>query len=238
MDDLSEQLKGNFAFEGARLSLDNAINHFEAGELLAGKGKFGLATSHIILAAEECAKAMVLFAKYNLSDHKISDMPAEVRQLMPILEDYDYKKIFYSHTPKQVLASFTSFLGFLLSKLYPIPISLLDKILFEGKELTDEEIEKVERMKEEQIKIIKEWKENGKVPDLGLQEITRWWKESNPRKNNGFYVGIENGKWKKPQDFSEEDYYKAYNYVSGIIAYMDRSIKLQKEYNSIVTDYE
>lgn len=235
MDKLDKLLEGDFVFKGAKISLNNALNHFEAGEILAGKEKFGLATSHIILAGEECAKSMILMVKYNKPRWNSSDVPDVIKQT---LEKYDYQKVFSRHKPKQDLASFFSFMAHFIVETYPIPISVIDDIMFEERELTKEEINEIEQIRDKRISMIKKWRQKGELPDLGLKEISNWWRKANSSKNNGFYVGIENEKWKKPQDFTKEDYDKAYNYVSGIIAFMDRSIELQKEYNSIIANYE
>lgn len=234
MNEKSEKLKGEFVFEGAQLSLENAENHFEAGEILAGKDKFGLATSHIILAAEECAKSIMLFVKYNEADNKKSDAPIDSKKIAKIFDEYDFNKLFYSHKPKQNLALLISIFGQIIAELSPWPISVINEIIFGEGKISQEDEDKIIEKRNKQEKRIKDWKHHSIIPDLGLKKNSDWWKQVNENKNSGLYVGLKNGKWKTPQDFTKEDYQIGHDNVSGMIALLNRYLEAQATIDAYV----
>lgn len=226
MDKLDKQ-SDEFVFKGAKLSLENAENHFEAGEILAGEDKLGLAVSHIILAAEECAKSILLLAKYYEGDIEQSDIPVDKTKIKEAYEDFDFGTLFYDHTPKQNVAVLISIFGQIMAELSPWPISIIDKILFQNEDLSKSDIEIIIETNEKQLRRIEDWKQTSIIPDLGLKDNSDWWKQVNDHKNNGFYVGFKNKKWMTPKDFTEQDYYIAHDNVSGMIALIDRYLEAQ-----------
>lgn len=211
MPTFNEKLQREVAFKGSKLSLENAKNHFEAGDILAEKGKYGLATSHVILSAEEIAKSFFLLGRY----------------WMPDYEDYNYKKLFYDHKPKQFIASLASFFGLMLEKGNPFPFPIGDILFNELPDLNEEEIEHLVDTKQDRAQKAIGWLKAQLKPGSETEQVSNWWEEVNNRKNAGFYVNFEKEQWTTPNLFTKEDYKRAYNYVSGMIEFMDKMLEIQ-----------
>lgn len=208
-------------FEGSKMALGNAKDHFKAGEILSENNLYGLAIAHVILAAEEVSKSIVIYLKYN--DSKIEQS----------LDWYDFDKIFHNHEPKQVIATILSFFGQLFSISNPYPFPLMDIFSLDEKEFSEKEIqimhEKHDERMEKSIETLKAQLE----PNSHSERVAKWWDTVNDRKNASLYVNLNKGQWETPQDNTLHEYQTACEYVSGLIDFFDKMVEIQEELNQM-----
>lgn len=205
--------------DGFNHALENSISLNKIAIKSASEGGFGVGCSLNILSAEEAIKAVACFAKHYL--------PAEA-------EDFD--QIFKSHTVKH--ESIKALIQ-LVKNINTIGLSeskeeyynmILDayRLMKEEPKLSKVEIEEkfptltyfriLYEANEARILVevntiikgIKEIRQN-------LDDIIEWLSTANLEKNNGFYVGLENGKWLLPSSFSEQKFQIENRYTETII---------------------
>lgn len=194
-------------YEGFELAVANAKNHVAIAELIVkNKLGYGVAASHLILAAEEAIKAWLTFFKYFDPDIKVKD----------------YDKLFKDHGIKhERIINVERYRAFIL-KLVKFTQAALKQI--ENKPPAEEEAEGAVMgffMDFFQLLI-----------DIGegntqLEYNKEWWAQANTNRNNGFYVGLNEGnaKWHNPGSVKKSDYIKAKTIVSELL---DELFKIDK----------
>lgn len=193
--------------EGGEECFDNALIHFDAAKLLSEKEMYGLACSHLVLAAEESSKAYILYIK-------------TVTEIS-LLEDL--KKFFRNHKDKQDLLLTFSVLSNILEKTLEEVFEW--QLEYDEKQLT--EVELAQLCKEQEVRVKKtmarmeEHFGDGSETDM----LVKWWQQANNLKNSGFYVDINNSTWKSPKNLSKRQFRKSHNIVKTIL---DKTKKIQR----------
>lgn len=177
---------------GLKICSENAKRHFIAANATAASDLFGIANSHLILCAEESIKALLFFVR-------LLDRSGEI-----IVED-----IYKDHAKKHVLARevyeswqhlIPSFKGTIASI-----VPELEKI----KNLSEEELAKF--VNKHLIENLFQRMEG--ISDDEKKQQRKWWKKANNKKNQGFYVDFDNGKWSSPVEVKKEDYSESLSLV-------------------------
>lgn len=163
--------------DGSKLCFSNAKIHFDCGSKIAEAGHLGIANSHLILAAEESIKGMILVAVYfNISlpfeidsffrVHKVKHQQAD--EMRPFLSDI------------QLLAeTFAGILERRASSQWGLKFDIALVMTFF-------------------------YALNNFVTTAG--PISSFWKQANETKNRGFYVDIQNGQWIGPAIVKQSDF--------------------------------
>jgi len=198
---LIAMITDEFYLEGAKLANRNALAHFRAAKYLAAHVNYGIANSHLILAAEEAIKAFVLCRKY--AGDKITDDK--------------FKPFFLNHTYKH---------GFLKRSLRKIdPMHKISTALISAMS-TDKALERLEKekgirmTKREFLKLARK-RFNLIDGEKEHKEIADWLDNANDMKNSGFYVGLPRraNKWLLPNAVTEEQFNESLRIVTHIIDY-------------------
>lgn len=146
---------------------------------------------------------------------------------------YDFDKVFYDHSPKQVIATLLSFFGQLFSISNPYPFPLMDIFTLHEKEFSEAEIkimhEKHDKRMKKSIETLKAQLES----NSHSKRVGKWWNSVNDRKNANLYVNLNKGQWEAPQDSTLNDYQTACEYVSGLIDFFDKMLEIQEELDQI-----
>ena len=177
--------------KGFRLTFGNAKRLFNAAEVLESKKELPIANSLLVLCAEEAMKAYTIITQHFYPEK--------------ILEGFD--KVFEDH--KHKLDSIRSMSGIsqILEKfgeLYHNPI--LENII--------DPKEDPKTLKERSFENLLAWLENeAESDDTDLAKEDNWWKHAKTMKENGFYVGFNNGRWTSPSSLKKEQYHKTKKYV-------------------------
>lgn len=185
--------------KGGNECLKSALNHLEAAKLLSEKEMFGLACSHLVLAAEEASKAYILLARVIMGNKKKKN----------------FKDYFTKHKVKQdFLQGFSVFV-----KLIDTMYQDLFKWQFELEpdDLTDEELERVNTEQEERVKNHIEWLKAQMEDKSDLDNLSTWWQHANQLKNTGFYVDYNNANWQSPQEITSTEYDESFEIVNIIL---------------------
>lgn len=184
--------------KGFEYAFNNTKAHFNAAELLASNINYGLANSHLILAAEEAVKAYIIFTKHYDSE----------------LEIPDFNKYFENHKHKHNTIRDMTFFFSLLMQMSMISIKPTLRLLKKNKKnISEKELkEKFEKGIDNLIDYL------NSVPKIDNNE--QWWNEANNNKNRGFYVNIINNSWQSPNQITEQDYYKSLKIVQEIIEWL------------------
>ncbi|CCH01948.1 hypothetical protein FAES_3942 [Fibrella aestuarina BUZ 2] len=204
--------------EGGRLCFANAEVHFECADHIATLGHYGMASSHLVLAAEEAVKSFVCWAKlFGL------DMPDKV------------DKYFSQHSPRhnaarELYSLFRDVLAIQdqIKALVPrLGIAFVTEQLDKGITLDEHFIQTtlVEALAPqvalETGRLLLEQKASH---DLYQERIDRkWWNNANGLKNRGFYVDHEDNKgWLLPQQISKAEYQDSRERVDRVLTVLEQ----------------
>lgn len=176
---------------------ENALIHIESAELLAAGEKYGIAISHLILGIEE-------FIKY----HVVIANSTELN----VFPDKEFEAVFRSHERKhELLKEFQTSICAESSEAF-------QRLILKNQSkqpLTDEESKiKANRFKEIGNILYAAFSEN--LSKSEFDDFFVWMNDVNDLKNQGFYVGFQNGIWKIPSDKTKAEYERALSYAKVI----------------------
>ncbi len=194
---------------GSKYALENAKNQFAAAELIASKENYGLASSLMVLAAEEALKSLALRSYVFFPDTK----------------GIDFKEIFSKHEYKLDLIRSLIGIKSFLQVLYQ---TIIEPEL-ENNEMSVGEITKI---RDRGIDKFINWAENeisSKTTTLSIQ--LEWWNQAKTLKEDGFYVRCHKQGWYSPLKIKKERFDKTKKYVNNFIETVDliNSIDLNQE---------
>lgn len=185
---------------GFKLSLENAQAHIKSAEILAKEVNYGIATSHLVLSAEEGLKAYIIFTKYYDKDI--------------VIKDFD--KYFSSHSFKHESISDILFNINFIGKMLDVIINPIQEqvVKKKGKITTKEFLNARKQVVPNLISWLK-----------GMPEIEYnkdWWKKANNLKMRGFYVDINKGakQWISPTAITEGQYQQSHSIVSDFLKHI------------------
>lgn len=185
---------------GYELALKNSTNHFEAAELIAKNISFGIANSHLVLAAEEAVKAIQLLIIHYYPESKSEDL----------------NKMFSNHKYKHETIRSAEAFGFLIEGLMKHICDPILSLLQLNDKPSTYQIKKSRRAGiDSSIEWMKRLVEGVEKSDFNDD----WWKQADYNKNKGFYVNInnKNSKWETPEQISEKFYQKSNKIVASFI---------------------
>jgi AbiV family abortive infection protein len=175
--------------KGISLSNQSASDHLRAAQLLAADGIYSIATSHLVLAGEEAAKATVLHIRLLELTKGIQLQIFDYDEIAKIFSQHKTKHFFAKENQKKLLV-------------------LLEAIIKKAKSVIESnEIED----KEEGLKNL-----DNVFNFISDESNMEWWNHANNNKNRGFYVGYQNG-WQIPSEIGEEEYSKGYKVVAQLV---------------------
>ena len=184
--------------EGGLKSLGNAQNHSDASDTLSKNKQYGLATSHLILAAEEAIKAYELLAISAIGNKNEDNL----------------KVLFRDHNVKLGLVQSLVVLDLLFGR---ITEALLWQFEYTEGKPTKEEYAAMKKIQEQKTEKLKEWLITQMEDDSEVAVHADWWRNANKLKKEGFYVDFDGSKWRSPKSFSKKDYKKAHKHVNYLI---------------------
>jgi len=188
--------------EGFDLAINNANDHFNAAELIAKDISYGIANSHLILAAEEAVKAYMIF----------------VRAYEPEREITNYDKFFGDHKHKHKALAEISFSMILFQQSIDIISKpLLEYMASEEDDDTDD-IDGFIKARNKGFDDLITWLKT--MPKI--ENNKQWWNDANKDKNDGFYVGNVDSKWRTPKNVTLKDYQKSHKIVKEILEAINR----------------
>jgi hypothetical protein len=185
------------AWEGLRLALENSHRHLICADALAGIGQLGVATSHLVLAAEETVKGAVYWA---------------IRMNAPIPER-DVRELLSNHNVRHELADQMIVLDLVFGG------SIEALMPFQPSDFpSDAEFRKARMAAfKHHAEALKE-RFTSNSPDDLLLRGREWWPVASQQKNRGFYVDYVAGRWASPDDVTEADYEFARRIVVDLLA--------------------
>ena len=178
---------------GYELAILNANNHIKVAELTSKEICYGIANSHLVLAAEEAIKAYMIFT----------------RAYDPTFEIKDFDKFFENHKHKHHAISELSYQHVFWTKILEISTNPFYELLKKDDFSTDDVI----NAKDKGVDNLIEWLET--IPEIDHDE--QWWNEANNNKNRGFYINKNNNTWQSPNDITEQQYNESYKIVRSIV---------------------
>jgi len=194
---------------GSRLALENADRHLRCGEALALSREFGMATSHMVLAAEEALKAGVLAM---LGE----GIELPLRMLAAILTQ---------HKPRQTVGALLALGQFFLAT-WSDMISSLDQKHPDSSTL--------EYIEDRRIAVANLVQELNRAADASpgesrIIDVLDWWAQSNHLKQRGFYVDIKDGEWSGPYSLSEFEFNTARDIAREVVESTHRAMSATLE---------
>ncbi|CCH02002.1 hypothetical protein FAES_4001 [Fibrella aestuarina BUZ 2] len=210
---------------GTRLCAANARTHSECADHIATLGHYGVAASHLVLAAEEAIKAFVFFAK-------LFDLP------LPHKVDV----YFAQHEPRHAAARdlYGFFCDLLASQAEYQTAVRQASLTFAAQQLaqglpTDAELDEAQLGHDLMAHIGVELsrlllaREARRDPDQE-QLDRKWWNNANGLKNKGFYVDYyENKGWQLPRQVAEADYKDSRQRVDNVLRVIEELDRLPPE---------
>jgi AbiV family abortive infection protein len=212
---------------GYHIIMKNAYAHYHAAKLIAWKKKsYGIASSLLILSAEEAVKAGVtLFLHFD-----------------PTIKVTGYKKLFKDHRVKHAkIIEFEHTRAFMIGMIR----QMAKPIITYAKSDEEFSIESLQVAQSEGVKAIIAWIQSLIQGNTKLEYHEDWWKQANTEKNRGFYVDLNEstGEWENPQEIPKIQYLKTKSIVEPLlkdISRMERALrtkKARKAYQQIVDKY-
>ena len=174
-------MKHEEAKEGSDQAYANATRHLSVSELLAKKKEFGVATAHLVLAAEECVKSFMLYFYW--------------LKLIPLK---NLKPFLYSHRPRHIFLSQSLIVGYPM-RMYVSEMLILQKQV-NRKNISGSEAKAVV------LTNLTNWLKGGHKSDDTYYKLVEWCKSADHMKRQGLYVDFNHDKWTGPDAVSKEEY--------------------------------
>lgn len=207
------KLTNGQVIEGANLSIKNAQELYSVAEGLGKDGSYGLASSLMVLSAEESIKAFGMLGRGVYEKKWGSDL----------------KKFFRSHKHKHDNAGF-----------FLVMCNFMEEIIQEIEDIendpniTPEECKAV-IIKKFQASILEKLKNS----DEKFISIVNWQVSADDIKKQGFYVDFSNEKWNSPNSVTENTYIQYRDIALNLLRKMQHGIEnvsieeLEKSYSKI-----
>ena len=191
--------------EGFSLCFENSERLFKAAEILEKQNEYPIANSLLILSSEEAAKSFHVL----------------IKQLIPEKKFEYFDKSFYDHKHKfETIRSLVA-LATIMRKWGENFYSPAIDNLIAGKSKEEVEQGKLDGVD----KMIKWFQEVNDNKNNDLSEQSEWWQQAKTKKENGFYVGFNNGKWESPILIMEQDYIETKKYVGNFLSQIETIYK-------------
>lgn len=213
---------------GFKYTFENAERLYTSAELLAAQKHFSVATSLMVLCAEEAIKAFVIFSQ----------------AVWPDMFATQFKKYFEDHKTKLETIRGVRGMASLLQKMN----ELYYGPMLENIESEKEPVKVVKKRSLDNLIAALEKETATKKTEMKLESA--WWRQAKTLKEEGLYVGFKNGKWLPTTSVNSRSWKAAHKYVSKLmedlritarIGFEDKEIKkminsLKKEYYSRIAD--
>jgi AbiV family abortive infection protein len=173
------------AWEGLRLALENAQRHLLCADALAGIAQHSVATSHLVLAAEETVKGAVFWAI-------AMKAPLPEREIRELLSNHNVR-----HELADGIIVIDLVFGGLVNALTPFHPSDFSS----DAEFREARMAAVKRHCEA---LTERFTSN--ASDDVLLRGREWWPVASQLKNRGFYVDYVAGQWTSPSDLTMAEY--------------------------------
>jgi len=183
--------------KGFRLTFENAQRLFNAAETLEEKKELAISNSLLILSAEEGMKAYTILTQHFYPER--------------ILEDFD--KHFEHHKTKLESIRSLTCISQLVNKFRELHFNPI----FENVINPKEDHQTVKNRNEQNL--LGWLKKEAESNDTDLAKENDWWRQANTMKQNGFYVGFNNGnkQWTNPSSINKVKYFKTKKYVDNFL---------------------
>lgn len=194
------------ARDGCQLALENAVRHLRCGEALALSQEYGIATSHMVLAAEEALKSIVLAM---LGDG-IDLPPSAVASILT------------QHKPRLIVGALLTLMQFLTTSW----VNLITSLNQEHPDSTAPEYAEARRAAVANLVAELNRVADASQGEAHIIDVMDWWAGSNLLKQRGFYMDLEDGNWVGPFSLTESDFRAAFEIASEIVGITQRSISI------------
>lgn len=195
--------------EGYKLILTHAVDLMKSADILAGKKKYGIANSIMIIAAEELIKSYFTIMMYldpdsitNEFEYSFKFHKFKLESIKGMKEWGDYFKI--------------------------IGVQLYGPLLSLPKGTSAAEIEKVKNASfNRTIKSLKSKKRKKRI-----KTENEWWVNAQSKKEMGMYVNKKDMQWKIPREIKKPDYIQTKGYVTefyGVVKMMGKLFEMPEE---------
>jgi AbiV family abortive infection protein len=192
------------AWEGLRLALENSHRHLICAEALAGIGQCSVATSHLVLAAEETVKGAVFWAI-------AMEAPVPEREVRNLLSNHTIRH----ELADQMILMNLVFGGF-IEALMPFHPSNFT---------SDTEFRKARMAAAKRHFEALAERFTSNAPDDVLLRGREWWPVAPQLKNQGFYVDYAAGRWASPNDLTVAQYELAHQIVVDLLGPMRNGLE-------------
>lgn len=199
--------------EGYKLTIENSLKHLQVAENCISVS-YGIATAHLILAAEEAVKAF-LFLQQTIDKESLNNVNPE-----------DFEKYFSKHKFKhETIRQIEFFMTFLdMSTQISIePFKDVEPGTLSRKSLEEKKNQGVDNL----IKWL-----NNLIEDKESIDINEnWWKQADSNKKKGFYINLlkKTGKWEGPHLIKKSFYLQSKDIVEKFI---NRVLNIEKVFNN------
>ncbi len=182
---------------------DNGVAHIDSAKLLASKGYFGFAISHLILGIEELIKYQVVYSYFSNN-----------RDFDKDVDPNEKNSVFTKHFKKHDLLK-----EFQLSMTEEFTTAFQDYVFHRatGQELTEKHLEIEKNRFKEWGNLFRSAFAEINIPDEKKDAFFCWLKNANNMKNQGFYVNWESAIFESPKSIIQSSYENALEYASAIL---------------------
>lgn len=186
--------RSDYYIKGFRLTVENAQRLYDAAITMEERKDYAIATSLLVLSAEEGMKALNI-----LSYH-----------FLPELTQKDFEKSFEDH--KHKIEGIRNLMGLsqIMEKFFELYYFPVLKNMVEPKA-------DFERAKNESFENLKDGLQLILNKKSKVLQQNSWWRSAKSMKENGFYVSYSKGRWISPISTKKEGYQKSKEYVSGFL---------------------
>lgn len=79
--------------------------------------------------------------------------------------------------------------------------------------------------------LFKKWVREQKTnPNSKIQMESKWWEQTNQKKNEGLYVDFKNGEWEDPGNITSEQFEYSFNYIRFLLEYLESYHSIPSEF--------
>ena len=209
MNVLYDQFSKNpeVCIQGSKLAYENAKRLLNCSKLLGKQEYFGPAATLAILGAEEAIKSYVLL---------FSALPIEGQEPLSL----------YFRNHKKKHNSIKSFQQF------SAPIKFFLQCLMDWINNHKNDPPHVRSNPWPEITpLFKKWVREQKTnPNSKTQMESKWWEQTNQKKNEGLYVDFKNGEWEDPGNITSEQFEYSFNYTRSLLEYLENYHSIPSEF--------
>lgn len=195
MNNVFANFSGADYINGACLTIENAERHLKTSKIISDEKLYGIAISHLILAAEEYIKSFILLC-LNGDENFINDT-----EKIELFKNHKFK---HRH------------IALFLKSISDTATQKFDDELFD-RFVNNKAPESNYSLNGFYINRVFQFIN---LSDEKLKLLEKWLIKANDLKNNGFYLGVDED-WKSPETFTDADYQEAFELVN----YLKNSIK-------------